>query len=182
MELSNLHKYLNFLVCCLQGAASSDTVAPTLVFIFYELALHHDQQEKLHAESASTDIYDRKALRSLPHLNGVINESLRIHPPVPTGGYRQSLDCGMTVAGQYIPGRTTIVAPRYTLGKRVWYSLFSSLTILTLQSTPRFLTGWSVAQWKAASSKPKTSFQSAGTANQRWSRTNAHSLLLHKVS
>lgn len=96
----------------------SDTVAPTLVFIFYELALHPEQQQKLRAEMETIDVSDLKALRSLPHLNGVINESLRIHPPVPTGGYRQSPDDGMTIAGQHIPGRTTIVAPRYTLGKR----------------------------------------------------------------
>ncbi|KAF4629298.1 hypothetical protein G7Y89_g8848 [Cudoniella acicularis] len=97
--------------------AGSDTVAPTLVFIFYLLAIHQDQQDKLREALESVDIYDRKALRGVDHLTGVINESLRIHPPVPTGGYRQSPDDGMKLAGQYIPPRTTIVSPRYTLGK-----------------------------------------------------------------
>lgn len=97
---------------------ASDTVAPTLVFTFYELALHPHHQQKLYEEIRSVDIHDLFALRSLPHLNGVINESLRIHPPVPTGGYRQSSKDGMRIGGKYIPGNTTIVAPRYTLGKR----------------------------------------------------------------
>jgi len=97
---------------------SSDTVAPTLVFVFYELALHCNHQEKLFEEVKAVDVHDPAALRSLPHLNGIINESLRIHPPVPTGGYRQSPRGGMTIGGRYIPGNTTIVAPRYTLGKR----------------------------------------------------------------
>lgn len=97
---------------------SSDTVAPTLVFVFYELALNSSHQEKLCEELNSIDVHDLVALRSLPHLNGVTNESLRIHPPVPTGGYRQSPKGGMKIGGKYIPGNITIVAPRYTLGKR----------------------------------------------------------------
>ena len=97
---------------------SSDTVAPTLVFTFYELALHPKQQEKLRVELSNVDISDRKTLAGLPHLNGIINEALRIHPPVPTGGYRQSPVNGITISDQYIPGNVTIVAPRYTLGKR----------------------------------------------------------------
>lgn len=96
----------------------SDTVAPTLVFTFYELVLHPHHQQRLFEEIRFVDINDLSALRSLPHLNGVINESLRVHPPVPTGGYRQSPEGGMSIGGQYIPGNITIVAPRYTLGKR----------------------------------------------------------------
>ena len=66
----------------------------------------------------STDVYDPVALRGLPHLKGIINESLRIHPPVPTGGYRQSPKGGMIIADKYIPGNVTIVSPRHTMGKR----------------------------------------------------------------
>lgn len=97
--------------------SGSDTVAPSLVFLFYELALHPDQAKKLHAELLPIDIYDRKALQALPHLNGFIQETLRLHPPVPSGGYRETPPEGITVAGQYIPGRTTIVSPRYSLGR-----------------------------------------------------------------
>ena len=99
-------------------SSSSDTVAPALVFIFYELVLHDCDQQKLFEELNSIDVYDPVALRGLPHLNGIINESLRIHPPVPTGGYRQSPKGGMIIADRYIPGNVTIVAPRYTIGKR----------------------------------------------------------------
>ncbi|KAL8754101.1 MAG: hypothetical protein Q9184_005223 [Pyrenodesmia sp. 2 TL-2023] len=97
--------------------AGSDTVAPTLVFIFYELALHPHLQQKLYEELSGAQADNLLALRTLPYLNGVINESLRIHPPVHTGGYRQSPPEGMKIGGRYIPGNTTIVAPRYTLGR-----------------------------------------------------------------
>lgn len=63
------------------------------------------------------DITNSRTLRDLPHLNALINETLRIHPPVPSGGYRQTPSEGLTIAGQYIPGHTTIVAPRYTIGR-----------------------------------------------------------------
>lgn len=88
-----------------------------MVFVFYELVRNSDQVDKLFAEVSGVDINDSKALQDLPYLNGVINETLRIHPPVPSGGYRESPSQGITIAGRYIPGRTTIVAPRYTIGR-----------------------------------------------------------------
>lgn len=80
--------------------------------------MHPEQQETLREELSTVDIYNRKTLAALPHLNGIIKEALRIHPPVPTGGYRQSPADGMTISGHYIPSNVTIVAPRYTLGRR----------------------------------------------------------------
>ena len=132
----------------------SDTVAPTLVFTFFELSLHLKQQENLRAELEPIDIYDRNALKALPHLNGIIMETLRIHPAVPTGGYRQSPDDGVVIGGQYIPGRTTIVAPRYTLGRCRSFASKSHL----LRLNPR--------QWRAALNKQTLSFQSVGIAGQ----------------
>jgi cytochrome P450 len=98
--------------------AGSDTVAPTLVFLFYELALNKGHTDRLYEELQTIDIHDRTALQGLPLLNGLINETLRLHPPVPSGGYRETPAQGLTVAGQYIPGKTTIVSPRYTIGRR----------------------------------------------------------------
>jgi cytochrome P450 len=56
--------------------------------MFLELAKDSNQQEALVRELSGVDIYDRNQLQALPHLNGVINESLRMHPAVPSGGYR----------------------------------------------------------------------------------------------
>lgn len=97
--------------------AGSDTVAPTLVGIFYELATHQEHQEKLRREISTIDVTDQRGLQALLHLNGIINEVLRLHPPVPSGGYRETPPMGVTVAGTYIPGGVTIVAPRYTIGR-----------------------------------------------------------------
>ncbi|KEY68850.1 hypothetical protein S7711_03790 [Stachybotrys chartarum IBT 7711] len=93
--------------------AGSDTIAASLIYIFYELAMNPLETEKLHAELQGVDIDDRRALEKLSHLNAVINEGMRLHPALPTGGYRILPAEGATVAGRYIPGGTTLVAPRY---------------------------------------------------------------------
>jgi tryprostatin B 6-hydroxylase len=88
-----------------------------LVFILYELARHPDQAEKLYRELSTTDVTDHTSLRSLPYLNGYIKETLRLHPAIPSGGYRETPSSGVTIAGTYIPGGTTLVAPKYTIGR-----------------------------------------------------------------
>jgi tryprostatin B 6-hydroxylase len=96
----------------------SDTVAPTLVFAIYQLALNPDKAEKLHQEVKDVSIKDLATLKKLPYLNAVIMETLRLHPAVPTGGNRDTPPEGMMIDGTFIPGNTTIVAPRYVLGRR----------------------------------------------------------------
>ncbi|KAL8891148.1 MAG: hypothetical protein Q9192_005778, partial [Flavoplaca navasiana] len=97
---------------------TSDTVALTLIYICYRLAKHPEELLKLQAELDTLAVIDDlHALQSLPHLNGIINETLRLHPAVPTGGLREAPTEGCTVAGRFIPGKTTICAPRYTLGR-----------------------------------------------------------------
>lgn len=97
--------------------AGSDTIAPTLVFAFYELARNPLHQDKLLNELRDVNIYNSAQLQRCAHLNAIINETLRLHPPVPTGGYRQSPPGGLTVDGIYVPGNVTIVTPRYSLAR-----------------------------------------------------------------
>ena len=83
------------------------------------MALDPSQAAKLRTElSGLSSIHDAKVLKTLGHLNGIINETLRLHPSVPTGGYRETPPEGIIVAGRFIPGNVTVVAPRYTMGRR----------------------------------------------------------------
>lgn len=88
-----------------------------MVFLFYELALNPEQADKIYNEVCDFDIAKHNKLKNLSHLNGCINETLRLHPPVPSGGYRETPPEGVVINEKYIPGNTTLVAPRYTIGR-----------------------------------------------------------------
>ncbi|KAL2814652.1 benzoate 4-monooxygenase cytochrome P450 [Aspergillus granulosus] len=102
--------------------AGSEPTASTLVGLFYELAKSPDQADKIRDEvmQPGVDIQDgHNLLRSCPHLEAVIFESLRLYPSIPTGGNRKTSSTeGTTIGGTYIPPDTTIVAPRFVISRR----------------------------------------------------------------
>ncbi|KAI0012738.1 cytochrome P450 [Xylariaceae sp. FL0662B] len=108
--------------------AGSHTVALTLTMLFYELSRRPNVQDNLRAEitaassSVASSIGKKRrelaaTLETLPFLNGCINEILRLYPGVPTGGIRQTVDKGMKLGEHWIPPRTVIVAPRWSIGR-----------------------------------------------------------------
>ncbi|KAI1109696.1 cytochrome P450 [Nemania sp. NC0429] len=97
--------------------AGSGTVAGTLTFALYELARASSHQARLLTELKDIDIYDRLQLQSCSHLDAIIQETLRLHPMVPTGGYRLTPRTGLFLNDVFIPANTTIVAPRYSLSR-----------------------------------------------------------------
>jgi tryprostatin B 6-hydroxylase len=61
--------------------------------------------------------YSFKDLQGAHHLNGFINETLRLHPPVPSGTLRVTPPEGIMVGETFIPGNITVVSPSYTVGR-----------------------------------------------------------------
>ncbi|TGJ79166.1 hypothetical protein E0Z10_g9599 [Xylaria hypoxylon] len=95
--------------------AGSGTVSVVLTFAFYHLARDPPQRDRLFKEIKDIDIYDRSQLQNCTNLNAFINETLRLYPPVPTGGNRTTPPTGVTINNEYIPGGVTIVAPKYSI-------------------------------------------------------------------
>ncbi|KAL8964359.1 MAG: hypothetical protein Q9183_004505 [Haloplaca sp. 2 TL-2023] len=90
----------------------------TLVFAFYHLARNPLFLSTLQEELDTLDPNpEMQHLQELPYLNGVINETMRLHPAVPTGGLRQTPPEGAVIAGRFVPGDTVICAPRYSLSR-----------------------------------------------------------------
>ncbi|KAK5694597.1 hypothetical protein LTR97_009187 [Elasticomyces elasticus] len=58
-----------------------------------------------------------KDIRHAPHLNGAVNEALRLHPPVPSGLPRLTPPKGMRLGDTYIPGGTTFIMPQFVMGR-----------------------------------------------------------------
>ena len=99
--------------------AGSGTVAAALTFLFYHLAKGDTNVEKLREELKVTGSNPPSSenLRDLPYLNANLNETLRLHPGVPSGSLRLSPPEGIKIAGRWIPGGVTLCVPAYSLNR-----------------------------------------------------------------
>jgi len=91
-----------------------------MTHVLYELVKNPEQLDKLREELAPhvTDgVVDYRKIQGLVHLNGIINETLRLHPPVPTALHRLTPPEGINVGGRHIPGGMTVWASQYVLGR-----------------------------------------------------------------
>lgn len=86
------------------------------------MARDSTQQEKIRLELASLREGDGeisfKSLQGADHLNGTINEALRLHPALPSSVLRLTPPEGIKIGETLIPGNTTVVVPSYTVGRR----------------------------------------------------------------
>lgn len=101
--------------------AGSDTTAATMAFIYQYLAKYPAEVDKLRAEldplvGASGEITHSKIIKA-EHLNGLIYETLRLNPPVPSAMYRLTPPEGITINGTFIPGTTQVFCPQYVLSR-----------------------------------------------------------------
>ncbi|KAJ5641186.1 hypothetical protein N7490_005186 [Penicillium lividum] len=98
--------------------AAGDTTLSALTFAMYHLAINPEIQLVLrneienHADAANLAF---EALQDLPLLESVINETLRVHPAVPSGMPRLTPPEGVYIEGTYIPGNTTVSCPTWTI-------------------------------------------------------------------
>ncbi|KAJ2988814.1 hypothetical protein NUW58_g3778 [Xylaria curta] len=95
--------------------AGSDTTRAVLVGMWWFLSKYPEHAKKVQAEVDGVDVNDVNALAALPHVNGVINESLRLVPPVMTGGNRITGPNGMLVDDVLIPPGVKVTCPKYVL-------------------------------------------------------------------
>lgn len=98
----------------------SDTTRASLISLWYFLCKHPEHPDKILLELRDVDETDFNALAKLPHLNGVINETLRLVPPQLTGGGRMTSSEGLWIDDTWIPGGTKVTAPKYVLSRRKW--------------------------------------------------------------
>ncbi|KIY02691.1 uncharacterized protein Z520_01156 [Fonsecaea multimorphosa CBS 102226] len=99
--------------------AGSDTTAAALANTFFYLARNPTVQQKLQKEldtifpAGEKDWTYEKA--KFPYLDNIINESLRLKPPVPGGLPRITPPQGLQIDEIYIPGDTIVGVPVHTL-------------------------------------------------------------------
>lgn len=87
--------------------AGSETTATALSAITYYLVTHSSALGKLNSEVrnafSTEDDIDMVSVQKLQYMQAVINEGLRMYPPVPTGVVRRVTDDGGIFLGQYVP-------------------------------------------------------------------------------
>ncbi|OBR05375.1 Benzoate 4-monooxygenase cytochrome P450 [Colletotrichum higginsianum IMI 349063] len=104
--------------CILITVAGSDTVAAVLSCLFMELARHPKEYKKLQEEIDECfrhhDKPEHAPLSKLRYLQACIDESLRLHPPVPSGVQRVTPPEGLKVDDVWLQGDTIVFVPSYT--------------------------------------------------------------------
>jgi cytochrome P450 len=92
---------------------NSDTSRSALIATWWYLAKYPKTARIIQDEIASLDVYDANRLAQLPHLNGTINEVLRLAPPIMTGVGRITGPDGLRIGNTFIPPNVRVTAPKY---------------------------------------------------------------------
>ncbi|KAH8113979.1 cytochrome P450 monooxygenase pc-bph [Phellopilus nigrolimitatus] len=111
-----------------QLIAGSDTTSNSSCAITYYIARNPQVQAKLHAEldgalGADDDaVADAEAVKRLPYLAAVIDETLRLHSTSGIGLPRVAPPGGLSVLGRAFPAGTVLSVPSYTVHRdaRAW--------------------------------------------------------------
>lgn len=110
-------------------AAGADTTSLTLAAAFFYLVhnprvLHilvEEIQSALPAGHAHAHPMTPSKLITLPYLRAVIDETLRLAPPVPSLLPREALKGGITIDGAFIPEGTIVGVPAYAIHRNSEY-------------------------------------------------------------
>lgn len=86
--------------------------------MWYILARYPEHANRVYQELVSCDIGDINSLAALPHLNAVIDETMRLMPAAMTGTNRMTPQQGLYIDQTWIPGNTKIAAPKYSIMRR----------------------------------------------------------------
>ncbi|KAI8650453.1 hypothetical protein NCS57_01379100 [Fusarium keratoplasticum] len=113
-DFLNLHGDAHLIV-----VAGSDTTAVTITSLFYELSQRLDicsqLQEEIDEYKKEHKKSDYASLSHLKLLQACIDETLRLHPVVPSGLQRMTPPEGLQIGDTFIPGDTIVQVPSYTL-------------------------------------------------------------------
>jgi cytochrome P450 len=89
--------------------AATDTTGNTMTYALYRLCCHPEWQEKLRAEIRASGCkaagFSFQSLQSLPVLNAIFMETLRLHPAAPSALPRITTGNGCDIGGIHVPGK-----------------------------------------------------------------------------
>ncbi|KAK0650024.1 cytochrome P450 monooxygenase-like protein [Cercophora newfieldiana] len=95
--------------------AGSDSVAAVLTHVFYFLAIDPTLAGALRTEFDALPDLSHENLVTVPLLDAIINETMRLHPPVASGTQRVTPPEGVWIGERHIPGDVIVQVPSYTV-------------------------------------------------------------------
>ncbi|KAK8078510.1 hypothetical protein PG996_004680 [Apiospora saccharicola] len=96
--------------------AGSDTTASTMTYLVWAVLKRPQLQRRLEAEVAGLPAeFSEVDLETLPLLNNVIDETLRLYGAAPGALQRYVPEGGATMAGFFLPAGTVVFTQAYTL-------------------------------------------------------------------
>ncbi|KAM2032901.1 hypothetical protein TB1_014217 [Malus domestica] len=104
----------------------TDTVAVLIEWILARMVMHHDIQSKVHEELDRVVGKSRALLesdiQSLPYLQAMVKEVLRMHPPGPLLSWARLAITDTVVDGYYVPAGTTAMVNMWAITRepKVW--------------------------------------------------------------
>jgi len=120
--------------------AGSDSVAAVLTHVFFHLAYDPFLADALHADFDALSELSNENLMQVALLDAVINETMRLHPPVASGTQRVSPPEGLWIGDVHIPGDVIIqvvrLQPLYTFQPVLTCTRKPSYTVFRGESVP----------------------------------------------
>ncbi|KAJ5963151.1 Cytochrome P450 [Penicillium waksmanii] len=95
--------------------AGSDTTAATLTNMFFHIGSEPRLQEELQAELDALPALSNNNLVGVKLLDAIVNETLRLHPAVPSGTQRVTPPEGIFIGNRHIPGDVMVCIPSHTM-------------------------------------------------------------------
>ncbi|KAJ5656571.1 hypothetical protein N7507_008521 [Penicillium longicatenatum] len=94
--------------------AGSDTTGATLANALYFLTSNPSKYQRLQKEVDEANLNGGDA-PPIPYVDAVINETLRLKPPVPGGMSRVTPPEGLTIDEVFIPGNIVVISPQHVI-------------------------------------------------------------------
>lgn len=96
--------------------AGSDPTASVLTWLFFELAHNPAYTGRLREELLALPSLSPEHLEGVELLDALVNETLRLYPPIPSGVQRLTPPEGLSIGDRHhIPGNTVVQAPWHTV-------------------------------------------------------------------
>jgi cytochrome P450 len=86
-----------------------------LTHVMFHLAHNKQLVRELQEQLDALPSLGNEHLQTLPLLDAIINETMRLNPPVPGGLQRMTPPEGLQIGERYIPGDVIVQVPAYTV-------------------------------------------------------------------